>query len=296
MALKADWVDGNTYTSTAVNDVATAINVLGVVPTGVKTAGYSAAVGDLIPADATSGGFTVTLPDAPADGSRIVVKKVDSSANTVTVQRSGSDVFNVAAGATTLQLVLQDQTVAVQYQASSGIWYVTAHGAAMAATDGRYQQIDSSGVLVNPRTSALKDSNGNTILGTRVSASAVNYLQVNNQAAGDYGTPFLEAKGADTNLHIGMHPKGYGGISIYIDSPSTAAEIAVGGDEAAVDLNLKPKGTGVVKADSNPVGVKVAVPSTATSAGVVGQWAADASYLYVCTSSNVWRRVAVASW
>lgn len=44
------------------------------------------------------------------------------------------------------------------------------------------------------------------------------------------------------------------------------------------------------------IGAKVAVPSTATSTGFVGQWAADSSFFYVCTATNTWRRVAIASW
>ena len=48
--------------------------------------------------------------------------------------------------------------------------------------------------------------------------------------------------------------------------------------------------------DNNAFGLRVAVPFTATSSGQVGQWAADASYFYVCTSTNVWKRVAVSSW
>ena len=44
------------------------------------------------------------------------------------------------------------------------------------------------------------------------------------------------------------------------------------------------------------VGVKVAVPATATSTGVVGQFAADSTYFYVCTAANVWVRAALATW
>jgi len=39
----------------------------------------------------------------------------------------------------------------------------------------------------------------------------------------------------------------------------------------------------------------VAVPATATSAGVAGQVAYDATHFYVCVSSNVWKRVALAA-
>lgn len=126
-----------------------------VTPTAVKTAAYSAAVGDLIPADATSGGFTVTLPSAPADKSVILIKKIDSSANTVTIQRGGTDVFNVSGGATSLQLALQDQAVALQYKSSGGIWYVTSHGLPLASMDTRY----------NFGTAAVTTTNGNKVVG-----------------------------------------------------------------------------------------------------------------------------------
>ena len=54
-------------------------------------------------------------------------------------------------------------------------------------------------------------------------------------------------------------------------------------------LNASPPPTGAV-------GVKVAVPATATSPGVVGQWAADANYHYDCIAPNRWVRSAAAAW
>lgn len=42
--------------------------------------------------------------------------------------------------------------------------------------------------------------------------------------------------------------------------------------------------------------IRVAVPATATSTGFVGQIAYDATHFYVCTATNVWRRVAIATW
>ena len=46
----------------------------------------------------------------------------------------------------------------------------------------------------------------------------------------------------------------------------------------------------------NPVGVKVAVPASATAPGSVGQWAADSTYLYVCIAANTWVRSALTTW
>jgi hypothetical protein len=80
-----------------------------------------------VPVDATSAGVTVTLPTAPADRTRVGVKKIDTSANVVTVQRGGStDVFNKAAGSTSISLSKTNQSVMLHYASSTGVWYVVA--------------------------------------------------------------------------------------------------------------------------------------------------------------------------
>lgn len=89
-----------------------------------RTTGYTAAVSDFPVCDASGGAFTVTLPTAPADKSRISAIKMDSSANAVTLEVGGSDRFQVTGGATTLALSAQFVSVHLQYNASSGIWYV----------------------------------------------------------------------------------------------------------------------------------------------------------------------------
>jgi hypothetical protein len=54
----------------------------------------------------------------------------------------------------------------------------------------------------------------------------------------------------------------------------------------------------VVKTSSTveSITTSVAVPSTATSTGTPGQIAADASWVYVCTATDTWKRAAIASW
>lgn len=39
----------------------------------------------------------------------------------------------------------------------------------------------------------------------------------------------------------------------------------------------------------------VSVPANSSSAGTVGQFSANASFLYICTATNTWRRVAISS-
>ena len=37
-------------------------------------------------------------------------------------------------------------------------------------------------------------------------------------------------------------------------------------------------------------------PGTATASGAQGEICWDATYLYVCTATNTWRRVALTTW
>ena len=39
-----------------------------------------------------------------------------------------------------------------------------------------------------------------------------------------------------------------------------------------------------------------AVPASATATGIKGQIAADATHLYICTATNTWKRVGIATW
>ena len=40
----------------------------------------------------------------------------------------------------------------------------------------------------------------------------------------------------------------------------------------------------------------VAAPATANTTGVQGQIRYDTSYIYICTSTNVWKRAAISTW
>jgi len=37
-------------------------------------------------------------------------------------------------------------------------------------------------------------------------------------------------------------------------------------------------------------------PASSSAAGVAGTWAWDASYIYICTATNTWKRVAISTW
>ena len=116
--------------------------------TSVQTSTYSAAANQLIPCDASTAGFTVTLPTTPADKTRIVVKKIDSSVNVVTVACGGSDVFNKSGGSTSGTLSLQNQALTLQYASSSGIWYVSADDLPLSQLDTRFDAYGAASAAV----------------------------------------------------------------------------------------------------------------------------------------------------
>ncbi|MFB6805472.1 hypothetical protein [Streptomyces sp. NPDC056387] len=64
-------------------------------PVAAKTSGYTVTSFDeVITADATSGAFTITLPTAVGRARRVVVKKIDASANAVTIDGAGSELID----------------------------------------------------------------------------------------------------------------------------------------------------------------------------------------------------------
>lgn len=237
--------DDANFATTVTNALAGKASVF--TPTAVKTAGYTAAAGELIPGDATAGGFTITLPTAPVDKTVIFVKKLDSTTNPVTIQRGGSDVFNIAGGASSMQLIMQDQTVSLQYKASGGIWYVTSHGTPVAGLDARYLAPTGSGD--NLKFTRLLDTNGNKILDLVATAAAINYVRIYNNA-GAVGPIIQPGGSANVPLYIAL--PGTGKLYIWSQSANTPTVAALGSGSNA-DLLLEGQGTGVVKANGDTV-------------------------------------------
>lgn len=72
-------------------------------------------------ADATSGNITITLPAANSTARRLYnIKKIDSSANTVTVTRAGSDTID---GAVSVVLTTQYQSISIQSEGANNAWW-----------------------------------------------------------------------------------------------------------------------------------------------------------------------------
>jgi hypothetical protein len=55
-------------------------------------------------------------------------------------------------------------------------------------------------------------------------------------------------------------------------------------------------GNAVVSVDTSLVGLRVATPTSSTSACQQGSWSFDSNYVYVCVATNTWRRSQLSSW
>lgn len=47
---------------------------------------------------------------------------------------------------------------------------------------------------------------------------------------------------------------------------------------------------------ANTLRVATSTPATAAAVGVAGTITWDASYVYVCTATNTWKRAAISTW
>lgn len=162
--------DNTTYApitrSVAVNNNSLALSAnigftTSTIPTGVKTANYSASIWDFIPCDVvTVGSFTITLPTAPIDGAEIGAKIVSASGtNIIVVKTGGSDVFNRTAGPTSGTITLPGQAMNFRYKSSTGIWYVINGDIPLNQLDARFTSTAVASASYVPYTGATTSVN-----------------------------------------------------------------------------------------------------------------------------------------
>jgi len=166
----------------------------GLTPTAVQTANYSANIGDFVPVSASGTTVTVTLPTGSANDKGVIAVKLVATASggAVTLQTSGSDVFNVSGGATSGTLSLLNQAALLQYSSSAGIWYVLDDDLPLSQLDthynAKYAQVSGSSftqvvapeifTLTDAATIAVDASKGNhfrvTLAGNRTLGAPTN--------------------------------------------------------------------------------------------------------------------------
>lgn len=124
------------------------------IPTVTKTAAYTAAANDYVLADVTTA-WTLTLPTAPADKTRIGAKiTVQPGTNALTIATGGSDHLNTATGLTTAPMSLLNQAVIFQYAAATSTWIGQASDLPLSQLDLRYDAAGAAAARVGSVTAA----------------------------------------------------------------------------------------------------------------------------------------------
>jgi hypothetical protein len=153
--------------------------------------------------------------------------------------------------------------------------------------------------LLSPTDGSLK--NANSFLSTTTDSQTIGTLSIANATplklgtAGytvvntNYSTFEIQSKIPNQDFQVTLDPTGSASQALYING--TSLKVGINGfnssnlPQATLDVNGSFRiATGYA-------------PATSTSTGVAGQIAWDASYIYVCTATNVWKRAAIGgSW
>jgi hypothetical protein len=110
------------------------------------------------------------------------------------------------------------------------------------------------------------------------------------------------AAGEIDGTNIGASTPGTGAFSS-LSASGTATLDTVDINAGAIDgtnIGASTPGTGVFSAltttgDSLTIQT-TQTPSSATATGTTGEIAWDSEYIYVCVSTNTWKRVAISTW
>lgn len=205
----------------------------------VLTASGAAAANTVVPVNTTSGAVTVTLPNAPAQGTVVAVKCIIfGTGNPVTITCAGSDVFNKTGGGTSLTLNAANQGVYLCYDLTSGIWTDLADDLPLSYLDTLFLQL-SGGTLTGSLavggalgTTPVTLTDAATIL---VNAAASNYFRVTLGGNRTLGTPSSPTDGQQAVFEViqpgsgGPYTLSYsGGYTFPASAPQPSLSTAAG--------------------------------------------------------------------
>jgi len=184
---------------------------------------------------------TVVMPVTSTLAEGMTWRIVNSSAGTVTIQSSG---LNTIATLTNGQNAIVTCILNTGTSAASWNAIVSSGGSGVPSITGTANQVLANGTSGTPQSGAItltlpqniattstpvfagfKDSNGNNILEFIPIPSAVNYLEIENNATG-FG-PGIIVNGPDTNIGFSLIAKGDGGIAIITQATTIGASFSI---------------------------------------------------------------------
>jgi len=148
--------------------------------------------------------------------------------------------------------------------------------------------IDSTGkLLLNTSTHTLTDSE--MVVASEYSASGTTTggITLSSRQSGSWRNSGIFANGSDltfTTGDTGLNGAQASSERMRIDS---SGNVGIGTDSPTEKLDI----------DGDSIRLRQSqTPASASATGTQGQIAWDANYMYVCTATNTWKRVALATW
>jgi hypothetical protein len=145
---------------------------------------------------------------------------------------------------------------------------------------------ETASVLTAPQASTQVVTAGNVVTLTNKTIQSPTFT----------GTFVFQTAAGKRVFSLPTSPTAVNGIEISPSGAGLSPQIVPAGDDTDIGIVLSTKGNGRVQTLKGPVGVKVAVPASATDPGRLGEWAADNDFIYVCTAADTWRRAALQTW
>lgn len=147
----------------------------------LQTSNYTPVPNVFVPVDTSISSVTVTLPNAPPDGSYIGLGLVAGGVNLLTVAASGSDVFNKpSSGIISLTLNLINQVYILKYSATPAVWYVQSTSISLSSLDSRYVS------LVSPAFTGIPTAPTATVGTNTTQLATTAFVLANSSVSGTY--------------------------------------------------------------------------------------------------------------
>jgi hypothetical protein len=147
-----------------------------------------------------------------------------------------------------------------------------------------------------------------TAVAIETTNNTANYLGL--WAATTGNAPAISALGSDTNINLSLNGKGTGAVTtatpVAGDNSTKIATTAFDTAAVGVETSRATTAEGLLAPKVSPtfsgtvtiptIITTLATPASSSAPCAAGQIGADASYVYVCTATNTWKRAPISTW
>jgi len=230
---------------------------------------------------------------------------IADSATTLTLQARSSVItrlFNAAAKGLTIAVTTGDIDLNSTTSASSSTVGALTVGNGTAATNVAIGggNINAGGTLTVGGVASISTGTSAAFLDFVTSGTTTSQNIQFTDSGGASGaiiyTHSTNAMQFKTNGDVWATLGNTGNLSLASTTPSTlttnGALVVTGGVGVGGAMNVG----GAVTVGGTVIHTLSATPASATAAGTVGTMSWDANYIYICTATNTWKRVAIATW